>query len=163
MDPVRSILFLCNVLVLRENLRITGTHCAPENGYVDCSRCDPCSQGHYSEEETYLDYCTPCSEGDAWNETGRDSACPECISGRIAADLNGLGVDSAGIICKACIEGRYSPSDGSTSCFDCGLGHFSLEAKSECSDCERGRFNNLAVASECESCDAGRFVICNLK
>ena len=85
------------------------------------------------------------------------TACPICLAGKFAADINGNPTNRSGIHCMNCSAGSYS-IEASSSCQACGEGHYSaFEGLSVCEDCEIGRYSNLPIASECQLCSAGSY------
>ena len=121
------------------------------------SECQLCSPGSY-QDGLQATSCIECSLGHASrNVTGRTTACPICLAGKFAADINGNPTNRSGIHCMNCSAGSYS-IEASSSCQACGEGHYSAnDGLSECEDCERGRYSNLPIASECQLCSPGSY------
>eukprot|EP00947_MAST-08B_sp_MAST-8B-sp1_P006566 g6566.t1 len=70
--------------------------------------------------------------------------------------------------CKDCEAGKYTSSDGNTSCIPCGVGKYSVAgaavaqtSPSVCKDCLAGKYSDQGVAqtsaSVCKDCPAGNY------
>ena len=59
--------------------------------------------------------------------------------------------------CWPCVSGTFSNDTDMTSCLQCGVGKFSGDGSSTCTECEAGKFAAFKAAARCVECEAGTY------
>lgn len=121
--------------------------------------CRPCPHGFYGYNDDIPDglgatacrQCVPGKYSPASINESRTGAplCTECAGGKFAAEF-------ATTACSNCPATTFSPP-GSTVCFQCFPGSFSLGAQELCTLCAPGSYNPYNMSSQCFTCAAGTF------
>lgn len=151
--------------VLPEDVTLGPTHCTncPENSgntvlndidLLDAKIHCKCNAGY---ERTIHDdpWCMQCNPGYAksihsWNpsQINIDDLCVICPAGKIS--------DESRINCVNCPAAKYTASDGSGQCLDCGEGQYAPVGSTQCYDCGAGQEPNSALTA-CVDCTVGKF------
>ena len=108
-----------------------------------CQLMDP----RYCDKYTMMDFSV--GGGFAIIQTGA-RLCPPGTAG------NEFGRPGTAAGCEECPAGKYSPLEGSTICFNCGVGRYASPGSAACSRCERGKYSGLEVAGFCVECPEGK-------
>ncbi len=140
--------------------------CAPgrsqtQEGQALCLSCVP---GTYNDETGLETECKPCDSGRFSNETEL-TACFNCPSGTKAEHTGSASCQTCaagryGDNCGTCGTGRYRASnDAAVECKPCATGRFQTqEGQALCLPCVPGRYNDeTGLETECKLCDSGRF------
>ena len=151
-----------------------GTYTAGVDAHTECN---VCPMGYAAESEG-LRRCSDCTPGKAAKFEGSTSceqcrvgknaqnsaskACSECVKGQ-KSSLTGAstcqlcGVGRFGYAvglseCRMCIAGQVASSEGSQSCVLCEAGKFALQGGTECTNCEKSKYQDKIGQGRCEDC-----------
>ena len=135
---------------------------------VDSSSCDDCAAGRFQATagSSSCFYC-PTGKYSTTERSSRCSECNQCLPGQHGFTDKPGTTSAALCFCKACPAGRYTPAGYPgvrtptleyTSCYECPVGKFQMDAGGlECVNCEAGKYQDAGGAPSCVSCPLGRF------
>lgn len=114
--------------------------------------CEECSVGLYANVIGSVS-CFECQTGKYSDITGATS-CKLCEKGKYSTTVAATTIEK----CKVCASGTMSDI-GSESCIECVAGKYEKNNK-ECSNCPKGRYNELneqSAVHSCKLCSKGKF------
>jgi hypothetical protein len=121
--------------------------------------CRPCPFGYYGYNDDIVGgsgatFCRKCvpgkyspQENNGYERESGSPTCTACVGGKYAPATNTTA-------CLACPEAKYSPG-GSSACYNCLPGTYSLGNQINCTQCLPGQYNPWNMSTQCWNCSAG--------